>query len=262
MFSLLTLRNLIKRKAKANPRLEPSDWNTVIEHDFNPSQIARNIILNRVNSWVTPIMENTKPDDKVLELGSGTGELSVLLAKENRLPTLLDFSAKNLRFSECVFRQAGLRGDYILGNVLDVLPFRNEQFDCVWSSGLLEHFSDDEIVFILKESKRVSKCIVLCLVPNANSVMYRFGKWYQETMGTWPFGFEIPKYSMKYYFGEASIRNVREYSIDPYAALGFVTMKNAAGIRKLMQEWYESIPSEDLMQMNQGYLLVTVGEKI
>ncbi|MDI6791950.1 MAG: GNAT family N-acetyltransferase [bacterium] len=244
-------------KRRINQHLDPDSWHQAIVGESSAKSIANRIKSGHTMPWLKAIIENTAPGQRVLELGSGTGELSAALALQGRQVTLLDFSPKSLEFSQEIFQFLEISGEFQRGDVLQKLPFPDNMFDCVWSSGLLEHFDDGQIVSIIRESARVSHGKVISLVPNAFSIPYRLGKWYQEKTGSWRWGKETPKLTLRPYFERAGLLNISEVSIAPEHALQFLISENT--LRDLFLKWYRSIDTYELEELNQGYLLLTVG---
>ena len=195
----------------------------------------------------------------MLELGCGTGVFSGILAKNGRRTTLLDYSGKSVEFCREVFAQAHLPGDFVQADVCQAFPFADRSFDCVWSSGLLEHFTDEQLRFILKESARVSRKCVISLVPNARSMFYRAGKWYQESHGLWRWGKEDPKHTLKPFFADGGLVDVREFAIDVKTAIEFLYSIRAQWMRRSLLLLVRLLPESGWRFLNQGYLLVTVG---
>lgn len=244
-----------------NTNLVPDVWNKVIVGEQTPAQIANRIKSGKWMSWANTIIENTKRGDTVLELGSGTGELSAMLALERRNVTLMDFSCKSLAFSREVFRKLDIGGSFIEGDVLKKFPYSSGMFDCVFSSGLLEHFSFNEQVDILHEARRVTKNKIISLVPNAASIPYRLGKWMQERTGTWKWGKEEPCYSLKEVYHNVGIHIVIENSIEPIHTLNFLNFKEFEMFKEMFSLWMCSLLREEVDKLNQGYLLVSIGYK-
>jgi ubiquinone/menaquinone biosynthesis C-methylase UbiE len=168
----------------------------------------------------------------------------------------LDFSEESIDYTKALFKELGIEGHFYLGNILEGLPLRTNSVNLVWSSGLLEHFSDEQIIEILKESARVCKKGVMTLIPNANSIFYRIGKYKMEQEGIWRYGKEVPKFTMKDYFKAARLDNIKEYSVGPYHALNFFGLD-----KKEIKNFYDTCTSDELQNLNQGYLLFTYGEK-
>ncbi|MFH1776938.1 MAG: methyltransferase domain-containing protein [Candidatus Omnitrophota bacterium] len=236
--------------------LDSSKWHTAIIGKRSAATLADAIKNNKFPVWTKPLLLHTCPGDTILELGSGTGELSVVMAIYNRKMHLLDYSQKNLEFSKNIFKLLHVKGNFHHADALKKLPFKNNSFDWILSSGLLEHFPDEQVISILKESKRISRRGTMCLVPNANAIFYQFGKFKMIEERTWPYGFEVPKFSMKPYFKKAGYRNIKEYSVGSYHALNFVR-----GDKKAIKKFYNSLSMYELRELNQGYLLFTCGEK-
>ena len=109
---------------------------------------------------------------------------------------------------------------------------------------------------VLQESVRVCSKGVISLVPNANSIFYRIGKFLMEQKRTWPYGKERPFFTMKKYFEDAGLRNIRESSVGPYHSLEFWGSKMSE-----IKRFYDSLSLQELEGLNQGYLLFTYGEK-
>lgn len=91
---------------------------------------------------------------RVLECGSGSGEVSAWMASRGYEVVLLDASPAALAFAEKRFHREHLTGEFIPGNVYN-LPFADNSFDIVMSFGLLEHFEDVDVV--IAEMTRVLK---------------------------------------------------------------------------------------------------------
>lgn len=105
----------------------------------------------------------------LLEVATGSGYTSVLVAdllrnKGARViatdvePELLGRTESNFGFVKNLsFRIADSRR----------LPFKDNEVDIVFHQGFLEHFSDSEIVLMLREQARVASTYVIFDVPNS-----------------------------------------------------------------------------------------------
>jgi SAM-dependent methyltransferase len=240
--------------------LGSEEWHAAITGGTSVPQIVADIENGR-NAWYQTILDATAPGESLLELGCGTGVFSGLLAKNGRRTTLLDYSEETIGFCREVYRQAGLEGTFVHADVLKPFPFADNALDCVWSSGLLEHFTDEQLAFIMKESARVSRRAVISLVPNAAAVFYRIGKWYQESRGLWTWGREDPKGTLKPVFAHAGLANVREFSIDAQSAIRFVYPIRSKLLKYTLLTTARLTPHPLWAALNQGYLLVTMGSK-
>lgn len=239
--------------------LDAKGWHGAIVGGTTPSQVVARLVKGDMVPWVKPLLKYTKVGEDVLELGSGTGEISAALALSGRQVTLVDFSNDSLLFSQELFRLIGKPVFTSHSDVLKKLPFDDDVFDCTFSSGLLEHFDYTSQVNIVKEAVRVSKGLVMSIVPNAASIPYRLGKWLQEKSGVWKWGKEEPIFSLKSIYAESGIKDVHEFTIEPLHALNFLKPFDFGSFFDAYQVWISTIDPHEVEYLKQGYLLVSVG---
>ncbi|MFM8314131.1 MAG: class I SAM-dependent methyltransferase [Deltaproteobacteria bacterium] len=236
-------------------QLTSSGW---AQH-YNPSLVEGLVeSLGRDNlSWQTvDMMKHTRPGEKVLEIGSGSGATSLHLARNGRICTALDFAEPCLELTRAAAKRLNCQVDTLFADATKELPFADNTFDVVFQAGLLEHFHREERVKLLRQWGRVGKRQV-SIIPNAGSLAYRVGKAWMEKKGTWSYGLELPQYTLYGEFAEAGFRVVNEYTIGENHALEFLPKYHP--LRLMLKWWIANNPCED--NCAQGYLLVTVGEK-
>ncbi|MBL8012327.1 MAG: methyltransferase domain-containing protein [Candidatus Omnitrophica bacterium] len=235
--------------------LDDKQWHdAIIETDVDV--LANKIRKNDFPVWIKPLLELTAPGDAVLELGSGAGKLAAILALYDRKVSLLDYSQENHNYARALFEKLNLSGQFYEADILKGLPLQATQVDWVYSSGVLEHFSAKDMQMVVNDSLRVCRKGVLCLVPNANALFYRVGKYKMEQNKTWVYGLETPQFTMKLFFESAGLVNIKEYSVGAHHALKFWGEKFPE-----ISGFLGSLSLEELHRMNQGYLLLTYGEK-
>ena len=97
-------------------------------------------------------------DARVLELGAGSGYVSINLAQRSRddatQVAFLDISSAAVRLSLQVSRHHGLDGAGVQGNAM-ALPFVDQSFDVVIGRALMHHIPD--LSNLLREAWRVTK---------------------------------------------------------------------------------------------------------
>lgn len=91
---------------------------------------------------------------KTLEVGCGSARLSCFLASKGYKTTCLDYSESALRVAKKNYKISNIAGNFVIGDAKQ-LPFENDTFDIVFSTGLLEHFKEPQIV--IDEMVRVLK---------------------------------------------------------------------------------------------------------
>ena len=211
---------------------------------------------DHVSIWTEKLAQISPKGSSLLEVGCGTGQTSLWLAKQGRRVTALDYTKSSVELVKEASHLLGLdQLRVVCCDAKKELPFKEKEFDFVFQAGLLEHFDSDEQVSLLRNWSRYGKYMI-SMIPNASSVAYRVGKEIMERNHTWEYGLEIPKHSLQQEFSLAGIKVKEEYSIGSSFALNFLPSNHDLRkmVTQLEQEGY------DLDQMMQGYLLVTIGE--
>lgn len=126
----------------------------------------------------------------ILEAGCGGGYQSLALARTGRFQTaLLDFSEKALDHARRLFERERLTAEYHLD---DAFATGDRRYDLVFNAGVLEHYTFDEQVAMLRGLASRSRRYVLVLVPNSLCYWYWIWRLHHSSHGNWPFGKEVP----------------------------------------------------------------------
>ena len=223
--------------------------------------LANRVTGGYVDPLVEPILSETEAGWHVLETGSGWGSLSATLAHYGRLVILMDWSQKIVDGGVSHLNACDVSGKGVCADLFVSLPFADKSFDCVWSSGVLEHFRSEEQIRILRESARVARYRVISLVPNALSLAYRVGKLYMHHKGTWEFGYERPEISQRTLFKAAGLKNIRETTVNADRSGWFLTsLPQGDRLRLLWLRLCQTWPKRFNTTARQGYMLTTVGD--
>lgn len=166
-------------------------WDEVWQTGASGSVITRlRLTYNRMLGQL--ILPHVSSQGRTLELGCGTAQLSLLIAPYIKEAVGLDISSEGLAIasreqdrlgvSNITFTKADVRG----------VPFTDE-FDVVWSAGLIEHFFDRDIDIVRQHLKATKPGgVVVMSVPYAYSlhslhyvltrpsITRRFWPWSQE----------------------------------------------------------------------------------
>ncbi len=196
---------------------------------------------------------------KVLEAGSGSGEMSAYLSKKGFETHLLDNSSSALTLSKRLFRKYKLKGTFTKGDLFSI-PYPDNSFDCVWNSGVLEHFEHKKIVQALREMSRVSNNYVISLVPNSFCIAYRVAKWQLEKNGNWLYGFESPKKTLAPLFEKAGLAVSQESYVGSY--FGTMWLNEILNINDQLLDKLARLTrtlNRGLLIPALSYLLLTVG---
>ncbi|MGI5817364.1 MAG: methyltransferase domain-containing protein [Armatimonadota bacterium] len=236
--------------------LSGAEWNEVLVSE-GVRKVTERVVGNWRSLWGQEIILGTRAGDRVLEVGSGTGENSLNLALGGRVVTALDIGLENLRFNAECAEKIGVDLDVVAADALRPLPFADDSFDCVFSAGLLDRVGPDQVAFMLGEFARVSRGRVITLVANAASLPYHAGILAAQQSGSWEYGFECPRATFREQFAAAGLEVTGERAVAARHAIAF--LQRGHPLRACLRRWFGSRSEEDLQQMHQGYLLVTVG---
>ena len=128
---------------------------------------------------------------RVMELGCGTGIDINLMKKRNKSIECYasDISVKSIEVGQKITEELGHKIDYFVTDTLN-LSFKDEQFDVIYSQGLIEHFENP--IDPIKEQLRVLRDggYLIINVPQ-KFTGYTFMKKRKMIAGKWHLGWEI-----------------------------------------------------------------------
>jgi dolichol-phosphate mannosyltransferase len=138
---------------------DPQDWDTYwrkkkktpnIIYSILASIYRKLFIKRRLNNV---IINNFDEGSEILHAGCGTGQVDGGIAKHMEL-TSMDISVEALKQYTKTIPNAK---EIIRGSIFST-KFRDDTFDGIYNLGVMEHFNKDEIILILNEMKRITKC--------------------------------------------------------------------------------------------------------
>ncbi len=178
----------------------PAIWSRLWKHrpsdDRDTEMLAREersprwaLILDRIESTFGSVRGL-----ETVELGSGRGDLSALLAGRGARTTLLDANEQALAQAQHRFARLGLDARYEQRNMFDTPPAWRGRFDISLSSGVIEHFKCDDRTRVIDAHHQVLKPggMAIISIPHAWCLPYRLWKFYLDLRGWWPYGMELP----------------------------------------------------------------------
>lgn len=83
-------------------------------------------------------LENVKPEDKVLDIGSGTGEIAFKISQKAQTVLGIDINSENIKKSQSAYKKNNLK--FIQGDATKYST--EEQFDVIILSNVLEHIEN------------------------------------------------------------------------------------------------------------------------
>lgn len=127
---------------------------------FDKFTVFRTVLIQE--HYINEILKNTKKDDSLLEIASGSGYTSLALLYSGRNNVIASDIEDEL------LKDIKKKMPELMVKKVDAfnMPYSNGDIDCIFHQGFLEHFSDEDIVKLLKESARVATKVVFD-IPNA-----------------------------------------------------------------------------------------------
>ncbi len=234
-------------------KLTSREWGNLYNINMVNS-LVNSVATQKYSVWTKELLTLIPNGSKTLEIGSGSGQSSLCLAMRGCDATILDFEQECLNLSKLAAERLNVNINTVCCDASNELPFKEKEFDYIFHCGLLEHFSEEEQIKLLKNWKKYCKTMI-SLVPNASSLAYRVGKRIMELNGTWVYGVENPLLTQIYIFQESGYKIVNEYSIGEEDSLNFLDKKDK--LRIILEEYIKD--GRIQKEFNQGYLLVTIG---
>lgn len=196
---------------------------------------------------------------RIIEVGSGSGKISLRLAREGATVSLLDFSDIALNLSRKQFEDEGLTAEYINADLLGDGNIFSEKYDLVWNAGVLEHFVDKDLEVALRHmiNAVADDGLLLTFNPNARCLPYVLGKWFLEKTNGWQYGQEIPVVTLNNAFRSIGVHEPTEYSAGFVESLPFISScPNGNQMKDLLRTFYHTINNQQRNSV-EGYLLVS-----
>ncbi len=105
--------------------------------------------------------------ERLLDIGCNWGRWTIAASKKGYRPIGIDPSLDAVLAARRVSKQLGVDADFVVGDAR-FLPFAEDSFDTVFSYGVFQHFSKENVRISLDEAARVLKPggITLMQMPN------------------------------------------------------------------------------------------------
>lgn len=114
---------------------------------------------------IDKIIKYCKPYKNILEAGCGTGVISTYLANKGFIVTSVDNEQDMLNIARKISKIYNKNPVFIKQDI-NKLNYPRNHFGVVFSHGVLEHFNDDQIVFLLKQQLKISHTLIFSIPTN------------------------------------------------------------------------------------------------
>jgi len=182
----------IKKEEIWKKMLKDSSVASVINRYNNPL-IFQKELKGLINSY-------SKVYKDIIEVGCETGTTSFILDDQFN-KTLLDLNPSAINLSKKAFRKMNSNAQFFIADMFN-MPFKNETYDIVFNSGVIEHVDKKERVRALKEYSRILRNggVIIIGFPNHFCIPYRLAYIVRNHLlfrYKWPYPKEYKIYDMK-----------------------------------------------------------------
>ncbi|QDV33138.1 class I SAM-dependent methyltransferase [Tautonia plasticadhaerens] len=192
--------------------------------------LARIYSLGKIEAAKASQLGLMNPGDRVLYVGVGAGEDAVLAARVGADLTCIDLSGRMLARARTKFERAGLRGEFIRGDVFE--HDRIGHYDVVAANFFLNCFERGPMRRMLRHLSGLVRpggrlLIADVAAPSGNRLQRQLHRGYNGVglalywaMGLVPLH---PIHDYRRYFGEAGLRciRVRDFRVLPFGPVSF-----------------------------------------
>lgn len=158
-----------------------SKWSELYENEINKTSLD-NYIYDKLKTKknVIKLINKYANNHKIMELGSGTGILALHLSTLGNYVTALDLDEDMIELSKNYFfnKFNNTKINYICADIRDFNS--SEMFDVIYSIGILEHYSDSEIIDLINKQISISRIVIFGIPTkyfDENKKMYGNERW-------------------------------------------------------------------------------------
>lgn len=139
------------------------EWYNIYMKDIEKKGDVLRYFYNKVKTKkkLINLIIKYSPNKKIIESGSGLGIILTYLSSIGYDSTGIDIDEYILKLSKKIAEEYNsLQKPKFINKSIFNLDYNNEEFDVSFSNGVLEHFSDSEIIETLKQQMNIASTVV------------------------------------------------------------------------------------------------------
>ena len=150
------------------------EWRTLYERQIAKFDDVDKYILKNLKKKKVYLdaIEKYSKNKKIIECGCGTGKISTYFQNKGYSVTAVDIDDEILHLAKNIVKKSSFSEmpKFEIMSILN-LQYKNKSFDVAFSNGVLEHFTDDEIIKILMEEMRIADIVIFGVPSNILMMM-------------------------------------------------------------------------------------------
>lgn len=154
------------------------NWSEIYNKEIEKKGGLTPFVLNKekrsAGAFIKRVRKIFPQKSKILEIGTGTGAIGALLTKYEYVVNVIDKDVQMIDIAKKVFSIFGSPDKVQLMNAEDIVKvFGLKSFDLVFSHGMLEHYSDSDILAHIRNQLKISSTIVFIVPTEPMNGFYR-----------------------------------------------------------------------------------------
>lgn len=138
-------------------------WYEVYLKDIEKKGTLENYVDDKIKNKkiLINLIKKYSKKNKLIESGSGTGVLSTYMASLGYDVTGIDIDEDILKLSKKITKNYNSKNkpNFQKKSIFE-LDYRENTFDVSFSNGVLEHFTDEQIIDTLKQQMKIAKVVI------------------------------------------------------------------------------------------------------
>lgn len=139
-----------------------SKWSMLYEKEILEAESIDNYINEKLKTKkkIIKLINKYSANNKIIELGSGTGILALYISTFGKEVSALDKDMDMIKLSKKYFYKKFKNNNikYIYSDIENFCT--SEKYDVCYSIGLLEHYSDEEIINLINKQLEISEFVI------------------------------------------------------------------------------------------------------
>ena len=140
------------------------DWYDIYLNEINLKGNVRNYLDYKIKNKkkLINLIKKYSHNKKIMEAGAGTGIISIYMSSIGYDVTAIDIDKKiqNLSKKICDEYTTNNKPNFIIKNIMNI-DYTEKYFDVIFSNGVLEHFSDKDIIRALTLQIKQSDTVIV-----------------------------------------------------------------------------------------------------